>query len=689
MKKEKKYGILEIIRRGSRRFGRKIACRDNGREEEEEYFMKTKRVFCALAALVISLSAAGCARQPEQEPAPRGKTVVTMMYPLKLSRFEALAEAVCPDIDLQVEPTTTATINGDSERRLRNGHGTDLVVTTLPTGEVREHVGDLSAEDFVSRYQATIMNPVMIGGQARYLPLPGQYSGYILNKTLTERLGKPLPAANDEILALFDAGKEAGVGIGGDGAMFGINIVDPAAFGSYVIGTQIPDFLGGMDGIKWMSNFLNETAGFSGVWNDSLKMLLACVERGYLNAQSLSLTTANVIPVKDRMLEGTLLLSYGNVRLLHKLNEQSDEFDFVMLPFLSDAGNKPWVISSPDAYIGVNSALTGQENRAVRDACMRILELLSTQEGQDAWMEDTSATTSYLVGYEAGGGEVPPGLADCVGGGYVYNNQMPFNVVQYFGRNMVNVLDGKIDMTKALAAVDSYCRHGSADVDYDQSVVGSVTGDLIYENYNTRLAETAIGNLIADAVAEFVQADIGFVNGGSIRGSLYQGDVRGADLAAVCPYENKVILVSADGETIWKMLENGISQTKRKDDIPAGRFLQVSGLRYSYRPMTGERPAELLSVTLPDGSALKPKARYTLAVSDYMAGISGYLDNNGDGFTMLNIYSDTAPRAPAVNLLKETEATCADALKAYFSRHRDEEIDARLEGRITVVNGNG
>lgn len=44
-------------------------------------------------------------------------------------------EAACQDIDLQVEPTTTVVMNGDSERRLRNGHGTDLVVTTLPTGD--------------------------------------------------------------------------------------------------------------------------------------------------------------------------------------------------------------------------------------------------------------------------------------------------------------------------------------------------------------------------------------------------------------------------------------------------------------------------------------------------------------------------------------------------------------------------
>lgn len=60
------------------------------------------------------------------------------------------------------------------------------------------------------------------------------------------------------------------------------------------------------------------------------------------------------------------------------------------------------------------------------------------------------------------------------------------------------------------------------------------------------------------------------MNGGGIRASLYQGDVLGADLAAVCPYSNTIVLVEAEGRVIEAMLENGISQTIRDSEIPAG-----------------------------------------------------------------------------------------------------------------------
>ena len=153
---------------------------------------------------------------------------------------------------------------------------------------------------------------------------------------------------------------------------------------------------------------------------------------------------------------------------------------------------------------------------------------------------------------------------------------------------------------------------------------------------------------------------------------------------AVCPYSNQLIVVRAKGRVIEEMLQNGISQTAR-DGVPGGRFLQVSGLCYSYRSMEDEKPAVLLSVSLPDGSALEEDTWYTLAITDYMAGRNGYLDNNGDGYTMLNLYSDTAQKAKNVEIVKETDATYADALRKYFENHNKEPIRAGLEGRIIIA----
>ena len=52
---------------------------------------------------------------------------------------------------------------------------------------------------------------------------------------------------------------------------------------------------------------------------------------------------------------------------------------------------------------------------------------------------------------------------------------------------------------------------------------------------------------------------------------------------------------------------------------------------------------------------------------------------------MLNLFSDDVPRAEGVKLVKDTKATYADAMKAYFENHQKEPVSAKLEGRITVA----
>ena len=179
-------------------------------------------------------------------------------------------------------------------------------------------------------------------------------------------------------------------------------------------------------------------------------------------------------------------------------------------------------------------------------------------------------------------------------------------------------------------------------------------------------------------------AEMAFANGGSIRESLYEGEVLNLDMDIVCPYGNRIVVLDVDADTIWSMLENGISTMYQETNIPGGRFLNVSGLCYSFTEPDEEHPARLLSVTLPDGRELSKVDTYTIAVTDYMAGHSGYY-NNGDGYTMLNVYSDTEPLAENVRLMRETDLTYADAMRLYF-QNREDTVTVQIEGRITSVD---
>lgn len=140
-----------------------------------------------------------------------------------------------------------------------------------------------------------------------------------------------------------------------------------------------------------------------------------------------------------------------------------------------------------------------------------------------------------------------------------------------------------------------------------------------------RGAESSLGDLVADAAREAMGADVALVNGGGLRGNrLYSAGsalTRG-DLLREMPFGNVVMMVEVDGRQLLAALEHGVS----KVSAGAGRFPQVSGIRFTYDP---DAPAgQRVGAASVGGKPLDLAARYRLAVSDYLA-------QGGDGYAML------------------------------------------------------
>lgn len=640
-----------------------------------------------LAALLCLLMLAGCGEGSKTPEKP--KTEVTMMYFSRLPGFEALVESTFPDIDLKVEQNSSGTLDSESERRLSKGHGTDIIMTTLPDSEIGKYTYDLSAEEFMLSYSGAVNKLMLIGGRVHYIPLPGQYYGFVANKTLMKELGFDRLGSYDDVYKLLATAQSLGMGVGRNGDCLGFYNIGESYIANVIMGSYVPDFLSTEEGMIWTGELLQGKAKFTGNMEDSMSFLMHCAEKGYvdtgtvLSGESVTISNKNAVDVVARMEDRTMVLALGSTELYSKLKEGESTDEFEMIPYLSYKNAPGWFVGFGDGYLAINKALYDKGEIDKLDAALRILSLLSSEEGQLAWMADTDALFSYLKYGIGVSQEMPPNVLKLVEEGRIYEVSIPNNVMQYFGRQMIMAIRGKGSLAASMNAVDNYMRVGFDSITQARTIVGEVANDLIYENYNTRREETEIGNLIADAVREYTGADMALVNGGGIRSSLYEGEVWDADLDAVCPYGNKIITVKMSGATLKAALANGISQTDRGEQVPGGRFLQVSGLCYSYRPMQGEKgTAELISVTLQDGTPVKNDATYVVAITDYMAGAGGYADNNGDGYTMLNVYDGETPKT--VTLLEESEATYRDALRAFFDA-RGAAVTVELEGRIKIV----
>jgi len=154
-------------------------------------------------------------------------------------------------------------------------------------------------------------------------------------------------------------------------------------------------------------------------------------------------------------------------------------------------------------------------------------------------------------------------------------------------------------------------------------VVGATSVPLDTRSEIVRTQESAVGNLIADLMRAALQADVALVNGGGIRGNAITpaGDLQRGDVLKILPFANKIVKLEVSGEALRAALESGLSQVERI----AGRFPQVSGIRYTFDP---NRPAgsRLIAVSV-GGRPLEPQARYSLATFDFIMG-------GGDGYTM-------------------------------------------------------
>ncbi len=195
-------------------------------------------------------------------------------------------------------------------------------------------------------------------------------------------------------------------------------------------------------------------------------------------------------------------------------------------------------------------------------------------------------------------------------------------------------------------------------------VVGRTTVELDARSAIGRRQETNVGNFIADAFRIATRADVGLMNGGSIRADeiIKPGPITKRDVLSILPFKNKVVKLELTGSLLRQALEHGVARSA--EDAEPGRFPQVSGVTFTFdaRRPPGSRIVDLKV----NGKPLNEQGKYTLATSDYVA-----LDG-GDGYEMLKQGRVLIPR--------EQGKFDSDVLRAAIIARRT--IAPKVEGRI-------
>jgi 5'-nucleotidase len=176
-------------------------------------------------------------------------------------------------------------------------------------------------------------------------------------------------------------------------------------------------------------------------------------------------------------------------------------------------------------------------------------------------------------------------------------------------------------------------------------------------------AESALGDLLADAFRDWAHADVAMLNSGGIRANLRAGNLVYSDIFGVMPFDNVPAIVTMTGAQLTELI--------RLMTIPERGIPQISGLHYTFDE-AGPRDNRLVAVTLPNGRPLDPNASYRVALPDFL--VTG---GEGLGPLMATI--------PADQKKIDQTITLRDLLINVLKK-RSMPIQPSTDGRITVLN---
>jgi 2',3'-cyclic-nucleotide 2'-phosphodiesterase (5'-nucleotidase family) len=170
-------------------------------------------------------------------------------------------------------------------------------------------------------------------------------------------------------------------------------------------------------------------------------------------------------------------------------------------------------------------------------------------------------------------------------------------------------------------------------------VIGTQSIDVLRDP--TRLNESAMGNLVADAMrAKYPGVDAALTNSGGLRADLriappsageQPGEITWGEMFSVLPFGNRTVILTLTGEQLTAALANGVSPACNVA-IATGRFPQIAGLKLTYH-CAGTTPVIDSVERAPNGPAgtltpIGPTDTVRIVTNDFMF-------TGGDGYTAL------------------------------------------------------
>ena len=357
--------------------------------------MKTKtlrRLVSVLAALVMAVSLlAGCGTKTAEQVQEQEDAQTIQVYLWSTSLYETYAPYVqsqLPDVNIEF---IVGNNDLDFYKFLQENGGLPDIITCCrfslhDAAPLKDSLMNLAMTNEAGAVYNTYLNSFKNeDGSVNWLPVCADAHGFVVNRSLFEQYGIPLPTDYESFAAACQAFEKVGIrGFTADYAYDYTCMETLQGLSAAELTTTA--------GRKWRTAYsdpantarvgLDDT-----VWPGAFERMEQFIQDTHLTADDLAQTYDAVM---DLYRNGEVAMYFGSSAGVKMF--QDEGIDTIFLPFFSQNGEK-WIMTTPYFQVALNRDL--EQDTARREKAMKVLNVMLSEEAQSRIISDGQDLLSY------------------------------------------------------------------------------------------------------------------------------------------------------------------------------------------------------------------------------------------------------------------------------------------------------
>ena len=507
-----------------------------------------RRLVSVLAALVMAVSLlAGCGTKTAEQVQEQEDAQTIQVYLWSTSLYETYAPYVqsqLPDVNIEF---IVGNNDLDFYKFLQENGGLPDIITCCrfslhDAAPLKDSLMNLAMTNEAGAVYNTYLNSFKNeDGSVNWLPVCADAHGFVVNRSLFEQHGIPLPTDSESFAAACQAFEKVGIrGFTADYAYDYTCMETLQGLSAAELTTTA--------GRKWRTAYsdpantarvgLDDT-----VWPGAFERMARFIQDTHLTAEDLEHTYDDVM---NLFRNGEVAMYFGSSAGVKMF--QDEGIDTIFLPFFSQNGEK-WLMTTPYFQIALNRDL--EQDTARREKAMKVLNVMLSEEAQNRIVADGQDVLSY-------------------------SQNVPLRLTEYM-KDVRDVVEEN-HMYIRIASNDFFAT--SKDV-VSKMIAGQYTAKQAYRAFNARLlAEDAPADDEIVLTSGKSYSNVFHKNGGNASFSVMANTLRGV-------YGTDVLIAAANSFT---------GSVLKADYTPkmAASMIMPNGLLAYQRTMTGAELKELV-----------------------------------------------------------------------------------------------